>query len=123
VFLHGHGFWTSLENVVVGPLIAVVSFVCSIGNVPLAAALWHGGIGFGGVVAFIFADLITLPLLVIYRKYYGWRTALRLLIWFWVVMAAAGLAVEGLFSGLGLVPHNRSDVVMETAIRWNYTTS
>ena len=71
VFLHGHGFWTSLENVVVGPLIAIVSFVCSIGNVPLAASLWDGGISFGGVISFIFADLITFPLLLIYRRYYG----------------------------------------------------
>jgi len=71
LFLHGHGFWTTLENVLIGPFIAVISFVCSIGNVPMAAALWHGGIGFGGVVSFIFADLITIPLLLIYRKYYG----------------------------------------------------
>ena len=122
VFLHGHGVWTSVENVVVGPLIAVVSFVCSIGNVPLAAALWHGGISFGGVIAFIFADLITLPLLLIYRKYYGGALTLRLFVWFWVVMAVAGLVVEGLFSGLGLLPHNRADVVVEAAFHWNYTT-
>src|SRR5581483_9321500 len=93
VFLTGHGFWTSLENVVVGPFIAVISFVCSIGNVPMAAALWHGGISFGGVVAFIFADLITLPLLLIYRKYYGTRLTLRLFAVFYAVMAVAGLAV------------------------------
>jgi uncharacterized membrane protein YraQ (UPF0718 family) len=122
VFLHGHGVWTSVENVVVGPLVAVVSFVCSIGNVPLAAALWRGGISFGGVIAFIFADLITLPLLLIYRKYYGRALTLRLFVWFWVVMAAAGLVVEGMFSGLGLVPHDRSEVVMETAFHWNATT-
>ncbi len=77
VFLHGHGFWTSLENVIVGPFIAIISFVCSIGNVPLAAALWHGGISFGGVVSFIFADLITFPLLLVYRRYYGIRFTLR----------------------------------------------
>ena len=63
----------TLENVVVGPLIAVLSFVCSVGNVPLAAVLWSGGIGFGGVVAFLFADLIVLPIVLAYRKYYGPR--------------------------------------------------
>ena len=73
VFWTGHGFWTTLENVIVGPFIAIISFVCSVGNVPLAAALWHGGISFGGVISFIFADLITLPLLLIYRRYYGGR--------------------------------------------------
>src|SRR6185436_16896431 len=112
-----------LQNVIIGPFIAIVSFVCSVGNVPLAAALWHGGISFGGVVAFIFADLITLPLLLVYRKYYGGKLTLRLLAWFWVVMAAAGLAVEGLFSVLGLIPterHAHEHVVH--AIQLNYTT-
>src|SRR4051812_20973862 len=71
VFVSGYGFWSSLENVIVGPFIAIISFVCSVGNVPLAAALWQGGISFGGVVSFVFADLIAFPLLVIYRKYYG----------------------------------------------------
>jgi len=121
LFLRGHGFWTSLENVLVGPLIAIISFVCSVGNVPLAAALYHGGISFGGVISFIFADLITMPLLLIYRKYYGWKLTLRLLGWFWVVMAAAGLAVEGLFSLTGAVPGRRAEVV-HTAFSWNYTT-
>ena len=104
VFVHGHGAWTQLENAVVGPFIALVSFVCSIGNVPLAAALWHGGISFGGVVSFVFADLIAMPLLLIYRKFYGGHLALRLLVVFWMVMAAAGLATEALFSALGIVP-------------------
>jgi uncharacterized membrane protein YraQ (UPF0718 family)/YHS domain-containing protein len=122
VFLHGHGFWTTLENVIVGPFIAVISFVCSIGNVPLAAALWHGGISFGGVIAFIFADLITLPLLLIYRKYYGARLTLRLLVWFWAVMAVAGLFVEGLFSGAGVIPHTRTRPIVATSFHWNYTT-
>jgi hypothetical protein len=76
VFIHGHGFWTSLENVIVGPFIAIISFVCSVGNVPLAAALWKGGISFGGVISFIFADLIALPFLLIYRRFYGGRLAL-----------------------------------------------
>ncbi len=122
VFLHGHGFWTSVENVVVGPFIALISFVCSIGNVPLAAALWHGGIRFGGVIAFIFADLITFPLLLIYRKYYGTRLTLRLLVWFWAVMAVAGLLVEGLFSVSGLVPQTQARPIVATSFQWNYTT-
>ena len=122
VFLNGHGFWTSLENVVVGPFIAVVSFVCSIGNVPMAAALWHGGISFGGVISFIFADLIALPLVLIYRKYYGTRLTLRLFVWFYVVMAAAGLIVEGLFSVTGGIPSSRPTNVVTTHFEWNYTT-
>ena len=123
VFLHGHGVWTSVENVVVGPFIAVISFVCSIGNVPLAAALWYGGIRFGGVIAFIFADLITLPLLLIYRKYYGGWLTLRLLVWFWAVMAAAGLAVQGLFSAFGLIPTVHGHRIVDTAFHWDYTTA
>jgi uncharacterized membrane protein YraQ (UPF0718 family)/YHS domain-containing protein len=122
VFLHGHGFWTTLENVIVGPFIALISFVCSIGNVPLAAALWHGGIQFGGVVAFIFADLITLPLLLIYLKYYGRALTIRLLLWFWAVMAFAGLIVEGLFSVTGLIPHTQGRPIVATSFHWNYTT-
>jgi uncharacterized membrane protein YraQ (UPF0718 family) len=122
VFLHGHGFWTTLENVVVGPFIAVISFVCSIGNVPLAATLWHGGIRFGGVVAFIFADLITLPLLLIYRKYYGSALTIRLLVWFWAVMSFAGLVVEGLFSAAGLIPNTQGRPIVSTSFHWNYTT-
>ncbi len=122
VFLKGHGFWTSLENVIVGPFIAVISFVCSIGNVPMAAALWHGGISFGGVISFIFADLIVLPLVLIYRKYYGTRLTLRLFVWFYVVMAAAGLAVEGVFSISGLIPSTRPENIVTTHFAWNYTT-
>ncbi len=122
VFLHGHGFWTSVENVLVGPFIALISFVCSIGNVPMAAALWHGGISFGGVVSFIFADLISLPLLLSYRKFYGGRLALRLLGLFWAVMAAAGLAVEGLFTLFGVVPQTRPAQIVPTGFAWNSTT-
>jgi uncharacterized membrane protein YraQ (UPF0718 family)/YHS domain-containing protein len=123
VFFTGHGVLTSVENVLVGPLIAIVSFVCSVGNVPLAAALFAGGISFGGVVSFIFADLITLPLLLIYRRYYGGRLTLRLLVWFWAVMAVAGLAVEGLFHALGLVPDPpHHGHVEHAAISWNYTS-
>ncbi|MHB1519121.1 MAG: permease [Acidimicrobiales bacterium] len=122
VFLHGHGFWTSLENVVVGPFIAIISFVCSIGNVPLAAALWHGGISFGGVVSFIFADLIAFPLLLIYRRYYGTRLTLRMLCLFWTVMAMAGLLTEGIFEGLGAVPTTHPTTVAPVRFEWNYTT-
>jgi hypothetical protein len=123
VFLHGHGVWTTLENVIVGPIVAIISFVCSVGNVPLAAALWKGGISFGGVISFIFADLITVPLLLIYRKYYGTRLALRLLVWFWAVMAAAGLIVEALAHAGGLVPTHRSTRIVVSHFQWNYTTA
>jgi hypothetical protein len=122
VFLHGHGFWTSVENVVVGPFIALISFVCSIGNVPLAAALWRGGISFGGVISFIFADLITLPLLLVYRRYYGTRLTLRMLAVFWAVMSAAGLITEGIFRVLGLVPTIRPAQIAPAHFSWNYTT-
>ncbi len=122
VFLHGHGFWTSVENVIVGPFIAIISFVCSIGNVPLAASLWSGGISFGGVISFIFADLITFPLLLIYRRYYGSRLTLRILAVFWGVMSVAGLATEGLFSAAGLIPTTRPAVVAPAHFSWNYTT-
>jgi uncharacterized protein len=122
VFIHGHGLWTSLENVIVGPLVAIASFVCSIGNVPLAAALWKGGISFGGVISFIFADLITFPLLLVYRKYYGGKLARRLLVWLWLVMAAAGFIVGELAQAAGLVPTRRSAPIVATRLEWNYTT-
>ncbi len=96
-----------LENVLVGPLIAVLSFVCSVGNIPLAAVLWSGGIGFAGVVAFVFADLIVLPIVSIYRKYYGTSFALRIVALMLVTMVLAALAVDGLFSLAGLIPHTR----------------
>lgn len=122
LFVTGHGFWSSLENALLGPLLAILAFVCSIGNVPLAAALWVGGISFGGVISFVFADLITLPLLLIYRKYYGRRLTLRLLAVFWAVMSGAGLAVEYLFSLLRLVPTTRPHLVATEGVSWNYTT-
>jgi hypothetical protein len=122
VFLHGHGFWTSLENVVVGPFIAIISFVCSVGNVPLAAALWHGGISFGGVISFIFADLIAFPLLLIYRRFYGTRLALRMLAVFWAVMSTAGLITEGIFRAAGLVPTTRPATVVPAHFSFDYTT-
>jgi uncharacterized membrane protein YraQ (UPF0718 family)/YHS domain-containing protein len=98
-----------LENVVVGPLIAVLSFVCSVGNIPLAAVLWSGGISFAGVVAFIFADLIVLPIVAIYRKYYGRAFALRIVALMFVTMALAALVVDGLFGAAGLVPSSRPE--------------
>jgi uncharacterized membrane protein YraQ (UPF0718 family) len=122
IFVQGHGFWTSLQNAVVGPFVAIISFVCSIGNVPLAAALWHGGVSFGGVVAFIFADLITLPLLLIYRKHYGRAMALRMLGVFWLVMSSAGLATEYLFKWLGWLPTPGTGQVVGDTLTWNYTT-
>jgi hypothetical protein len=122
VFISGHGFWTSLENVIVGPFIAMISFVCSVGNVPLAAALWQGGISFGGVISFIFADLLAIPLLFIYRRYYGGRLTLKLIAVFWTVMSAAGLTVEYLFRGLGIEPTERPTSVVPTTFEWNYTT-
>ena len=103
-FVSGHGGWTVLENVVVAPLLAVVSFVCSVGNIPLAAALWAHGVAFGGVISFIFADLVTMPLLLIYRRFYGTRAALRLLALLWFVMSAGGLAVDRLFHLATWVP-------------------
>jgi uncharacterized membrane protein YraQ (UPF0718 family)/YHS domain-containing protein len=122
VFLSGHGAWTAVENAIVGPFIAIISFVCSIGNVPLAAALWKGGISFGGVVSFIFADLITMPLLLIYRKYYGGRMTWRILGLSWLVMSAAGLATEYIFLGAGLIPSQRPVEIAPSRLQWNYTT-
>ena len=110
-------FWGSL----IGPLVAIVSVVCSIGNVPLAAVLWNGGISFGGVLAFIFADLIVLPILDIYRKYYGWKMAGFLLVSFYVTMALAGLIVEFLFQGLGLTPTGHNAKVEMASMHWNHT--
>src|SRR4051812_49556220 len=92
LFVEGHGFWTSLENVLVGPFIAFISFVCSIGNVPMAAALWHGGISFGGGVSFIFAALIAPPFVLIYPQDYGTQLTLRVVARFYVVMGVARLA-------------------------------
>src|SRR6476661_5325629 len=95
---------TAIENVIVGPIIAVLSFVCSIGNIPLAAVLWSGGISFAGVMAFIFADLIVLPIIAIYRKYYGWAFTVRITALMFITMAAAALIVDAAFTALGLVP-------------------
>jgi uncharacterized protein len=101
-----HGLRT-IENVILGPVVAVLSFVCSVGNVPLAAVLWSGGISFGGVVAFLFADLIVLPIVAAYRKYYGTRYALRITALMFVTIVIAALIVDALFGGAGLIPHSR----------------
>jgi hypothetical protein len=122
LFLHGHGLWTSVENAFVGPLIAVVSWVCSIGNVPLAAALWSGGISFGGVIAFIFADLIAMPLILIYRKFYGWQLTVRIVALFYAVMVIAGMITEGIFHVFGAIPSRRTFGVSSAHFEWNYTS-
>jgi uncharacterized membrane protein YraQ (UPF0718 family) len=120
-FLVEHPLVAVLWGPVVGPLVAVISFVCSVGNIPLAAVLWNGGISFGGVIAFIFADLIILPILNIYRKYYGLKMAGFLFLTFSVAMAGAALVVELMFGALGLVPAQRNARVAEASLAWNYT--
>jgi len=122
LFLTGHPLAARLWGPVIGPVISLLSFVCSIGNVPLAAVLWNGGISFGGVVAFIFADLIIIPILLIYRKYYGTAMMLTLLGIFYATMVAAGYIIEFLFGGLGLIPAERAAKVGDTGVHWNYTT-
>lgn len=121
-FFDGHPLASKLWGPLIGPLVAVASFVCSIGNVPLAVVLWKGGISFGGVVAFIFADLLILPILNIYRKYYGARTALFLLGTFYVATVVAGYVVEFTFGGLDLVPDQADARIPTEGITWNYTT-
>lgn len=121
-FLTDHPVWAKLWGPIVGPIVAIVSFVCSIGNVPLAAVLWNGGSSFGGVIAFIFADLIVLPILNIYRKYYGLKMSAFLLGTMYAAMASAALVIELLFQALHLVPAERHARIVEASIRWNYTT-
>jgi uncharacterized membrane protein YraQ (UPF0718 family) len=122
LFLEGHGLLSEVWGALIGPLVAVISFVCSVGNVPLAAVLWRGGISFGGVIAFIFADLIILPILNIYRRYYGRRVAVYLFVVSYLTMAVAGLVVGLLFNGTGLTPTNRLVTVFDTTVSWNYDT-
>ncbi|MEU1618396.1 permease [Streptomyces sp. NPDC005722] len=121
-FFEGHPLAAKLWGPLVGPLVAIASFVCSVGNVPLAVVLWTGGISFGGVVSFVFADLLILPILNIYRKYYGRRTALLLLGTFYVAMAVAGYVVEVLFGALGLVPDRSDARVPSGGVHWDHTT-
>jgi hypothetical protein len=121
-FFAGHPLAARLWGPLIGPVVAVISFVCSIGNVPLAVVLWKGGISFGGVVAFIFADQIIAPVLNIYRKYYGPRMAMFLLATFFAAMATAGYVIELVFGGLGLVPDRSSARIPEQGVSWDYTT-
>jgi uncharacterized membrane protein YraQ (UPF0718 family) len=121
-FLVHHPLLAKVWGPLVGPLVSVLSFVCSIGNVPLAAVLWNGGISFGGVASFIFADLIVLPIQNIYRKYYGARMSLFLLGTFYAAMVAAGLVVEMVFGVLGLVPSERHAKIVEASVHLNYTS-
>ncbi|MFD1047183.1 permease [Kibdelosporangium lantanae] len=121
-FFTDHPVVSAIWGPIIGPVVAILSFVCSIGNVPLAAVLWNGGISFGGVVAFIFADLLILPILNIYRKYYGTRMTLVILGTFYASMVVAGYLVELLFGVTGLIPQGRTAKVMAEGITWNYTT-
>jgi uncharacterized membrane protein YraQ (UPF0718 family) len=121
-FITGHPLAAKIWGPLIGPVVAIASFVCSIGNVPLAVVLWKGGISFGGVVAFIFADLIILPILNIYRKYYGPGMALFLLGTFYATMAAAGYVVELVFGGLGLIPDPAQAKIPDQGVSWDYTT-
>jgi uncharacterized membrane protein YraQ (UPF0718 family) len=122
LFLEHHSTVAKIWGPLIGPAVAILSFVCSIGNVPLAAVLWNGGISFGGVLAFIFADLLILPIIDIYRRYYGWRMAAFILVTFYATMVAAGLIVEFLFQGLGLTPTDRNAKVVTARVAWNYST-
>jgi uncharacterized protein len=121
-------FWTrdpvvsQIWGPLIGPVVSMASFVCSVGNIPLAVVLWNGGISFGGVISFIFADLIILPILDIYRRYYGPRMSLYLLVTSYVAMALAGIFIGLAFQGLGLVPASRSVTVVVPRPAWNYTT-
>jgi uncharacterized membrane protein YraQ (UPF0718 family) len=121
-FLTSHPVAATLWGPIVGPIVSVLSFVCSVGNIPLAAVLWNGGISFGGVIAFIYADLIIVPIIDIYRKYYGWKVTALIVGIFYIAMAGAALIVEFLFSLLRLIPHHRSAQIVETTITFNYTT-
>jgi len=120
-FLADHPGWAAAWGPIVGPIVAIMSFVCSIGNVPLAAVLWNGGISFGGVISFIFADLLILPILNIYRKYYGTKMMLTLLGTFYAAMVAAGYLVELIFAAANLIPSQHNAMVMSAGISWNYT--
>jgi uncharacterized membrane protein YraQ (UPF0718 family) len=121
-FFSGHPLAANVWGPLIGPLVAIASFVCSIGNVPLAVVLWKGGISFGGVVAFIFADLLILPILNIYRKYYGMKMAIYLLGTFYAAMAVAGYVVESVFGGLGVIPDQADARIPMEGVSWNYTT-
>jgi uncharacterized membrane protein YraQ (UPF0718 family) len=120
---HGAGSVRLVENTIVGSLIGVASFACSCGNIPLASVLWSGGISFGGVISFIYADLIIIPLILIYRKYYGAKAAIYITGILFVSMVSAGIIVDLLFGALGLIPAVRpASAIAEATFQWNYTT-
>jgi uncharacterized membrane protein YraQ (UPF0718 family) len=121
-FLTNHPQLATWWGPIAGPIVAILSFVCSVGNVPLAAVLWNGGSSFGGVIAFIFADLIVLPILNIDRKYYGAKMTAFLFVTMFASMAAAALAIELLFQALHLIPRERHATIVEASITMNYTT-
>ena len=121
-FFAGHPLAAKLWGPIIGPVVAILSFVCSVGNVPLAVVLWKGGISFGGVVAFIFADLIIVPILNIYRKYYGAKMAAFILATFYAAMVIAGYVIELVFGGLGLIPDRASAKIPDQGVAWDYTT-
>jgi uncharacterized protein len=121
-FFSGHPLAAKIWGPLIGPVVAVISFVCSIGNVPLAVVLWKGGISFGGVVAFLFGDLIIAPILNIYRKYYGARMAAFLLGTFYAAMVTAGYVIEIVFGGLGLIPSRDTAQIPDQGVSWDYTT-
>jgi uncharacterized protein len=122
LFFGGHGVGPAVWSALIGPLVALLSYVCSVGNVPLAAILWRNGIGFGGAIAFVFGDLIIIPILNIYRKYYGARVAVYLTAVSYVTMVIAGLAVGALFTAIGWVPINRNVTAISTSVAWDATT-
>jgi uncharacterized membrane protein YraQ (UPF0718 family)/YHS domain-containing protein len=122
VFITGHGALTAIENAIVGPIVAFASFVCSIGNVPLGAALWQRGVSFGGVIAFIFADLLSLPLVLIYRKLYGARLTVRLVAVMWFAMSAAGLLTEVIMRAAHGIPAHRPRIIAPEHFAWDHTT-
>jgi uncharacterized protein len=121
-FFTGHPLAAALWGPLIGPAVAVISFVCSIGNVPLAVVLWKGGISFGGVIAFLFADLIIAPILSIYRKYYGARMAAFILGTFYAAMVCAGYLIEVVFGALGWVPDRARATLPSQGVSWDYTT-
>ena len=123
LFFGGTGPGPAIWSALIGPLIALLSYVCSVGNVPLAAVLWRNGIGFGGAIAFIFGDLLILPILNIYRKYYGGRAAIYLFAVSYLTMAVAGLGVGAVFSALRWVPSERNVTAFSTGVSWDPTTA
>lgn len=122
LFLASHPEFSKFWGPLIGPFIAIISFVCSVGNVPLAAVLWNSGISFGGVIAFIFGDLIVIPILDIYRKYYGLKMSAFILVTFYTSMGLAALGIEFLFQAAGPVPAERNAKIIEATLTLNYTT-